>query len=237
MNILFRLRNLARKVGVDLKYYPGSEYLKLKRFLATNNISAVLDVGANTGQYVDDLRQLGYKGKILSFEPQQNAFDIINKKARKQDNWHVVNLALGEKKDSAVINISANSASSSLLSMLPTHAESAPESRFLGTEAIRVERLDEIIHSYVGPHERIFLKIDTQGFEEKVINGASGCMNMILGIQLEMSIVPLYDGELLFDDMRKKLERLGYTLCSIIPGFSDPNTGKLLQVDGLFFKI
>jgi FkbM family methyltransferase len=237
MNILFGIRKLTRKLGIDLKYYPGAELGKLKKFFRQQRISLVLDVGANTGQYAVELRELGYKGRIVSFEPQQQAFDALQQKAANRHNWKVFHCALGEKKETATINIAANSASSSLLDMLPTHAESAPESAFVNKETITVERLDEIIDLFAQPNDRIFLKIDTQGFEEKVLNGASGCMNRVRGIQLEMSMVPLYDGEMLFDEMRKKIEGLGFTLCSILPGFSDAATGKLLQVDGIFFKV
>ncbi len=235
MKYLLALRALIRRMGFDIKYFPGTEMARLKSHLQKHKINLVLDVGANTGQYAVELRQLGYKGRIVSFEPQSGAFASLSRKAKKSAKWEVYHLALGEKSETSEMNIAGNSASSSLMKMLPSHMSSAPEATYVGTEKIQVVRLDEIIDSIAG-NESFFLKIDTQGFEEKVLNGASGCMHRVSGIQLEMSLVPLYEGEMLFNEMKEKLAAYGFVLCGIIPGFSDPETGMLLQVDGLFLK-
>jgi hypothetical protein len=83
----------------------------------------------------------------------------------------------------------------------------------------------------------VYLKIDTQGFESKVIAGAEQVLSRIDTIQLEMSLVPLYEGELLFDEMCRLMMNKGYSLVSAEAGFSDETSGQLLQMDGIFHRM
>jgi FkbM family methyltransferase len=108
-----------------------------------------------------------------------------------------VNVALGDAQENGTINIAGNSFSSSIYNMLPTHLASAPESKYIGQERIRIETLDSIFDSHCSNQQDILLKIDVQGFEEKVLAGAKNSLPFINTIQLEMSLTPLYDGELL----------------------------------------
>ena len=207
------------------------------RLLTTYGINAVLDIGANTGQYAQQLRELGYRGRILSFEPLSSAFaELSRTHARMPDNWEITQLALGDRAGRAVLNVAANSYSSSILRMLPTHRISAPDSTFIGHEDVAIDTLDSIIESRVNSSEKLFVKSDTQGYEAKVLAGASRHLNRILGIQVEMSLVPLYEGERLLAEMIRYLAERGFTLMSLEPGFVSPTTGQLLQTDGVFFR-
>jgi hypothetical protein len=51
-----------------------------------------------------------------------------------------------------------------------------------------------------------------------------------------MSLVPVYDQQMLFEDMLDFMRQIGYELYTIIPNFADRKTGRLLQMDGIFFK-
>lgn len=82
----------------------------------------------------------------------------------------------------------------------------------------------------------ILLKIDTQGYEEQVLKGANEIISKIKGIHLELSIVPLYEGQMLFEEMLNKLKEMGFALYHLSPGFQDSRTGRLLQVNGTFFR-
>lgn len=207
------------------------------RLLATYEINAVLDVGANTGQYAQQLRRLGYRGRILSFEPLSSAFaELRRNHARVPDKWEIANAGLGERAGRAVLNIAANSYSSSILPMLPAHSVNAPDSSFIDKEEVAIDTVDSIIETRVRPTERLFLKSDTQGYEANVLAGAAKHLDRILGLQLEMSLIPLYEGELLLVEMISYLAERGFTLMSLEPGFASPTTGQLLQTDGLFFR-
>jgi len=120
--------------------------------------------------------------------------------------------------------------------MLPKHIESAPESRFVGQEEIEIKKLDSIFSLFCDNKNSVMIKIDTQGYEKNVIDGALESLKTIRIIQLEMSIIPLYEKEMLFDEMIKYLDNKGFSLFSLENGFSDLTTGQLLQVDGIFIN-
>ena len=134
------------------------------------------------------------------------------------------------------INIAGNSSSSSLLTMLPEHERYAPGTGTIGKVEIMVHRLDDIADDLIGTAERPFLKIDTQGFEGRVLDRASATLSRIVGVQVELSIVPLYEGAPTWIPMAERISAHGYELMGVEPGFSDPVTGRLLQFDGLFFR-
>jgi hypothetical protein len=84
--------------------------------------------------------------------------------------------------------------------------------------------------------QNAYMKIDTQGFEKNVIEGAKESLKDIKGLQLELSMVELYQGETLVTDMINYIEDKGFTLYSLEPGFYDTKSGQLLQVDGIFYR-
>lgn len=228
------LKNSLKKIGVQIKRYPDL-YLKRRMLLMSKlGIDTVFDIGANTGQYALELRELGYMNRIISFEPLRNAFEELYNNSLRFKNWQVCNYALGDENCTSSINIANNSYSSSILEMLPSHVESAPDSKYIDKEEIEIKRLDNVFSSFCRNDYSVMLKIDTQGYEKNVIDGATNILNRISLIQLEMSIIPLYSEEMLFTEMINHLDKIGFQLVSLEDGFSDASTGQLLQVDGLF---
>lgn len=234
MQLRKRVRRISRQLGFEISRYSPDRHPSAKRgwILRTRGIQLVLDVGANTGQFAEHLRKdLGYKGRIVSFEPLSSAFTGLTQRASRDKNWEVMNLALGDQPGDANINISANSPSSSLLGMLPRHLEAAPHSQYLATERIRVETLDRLWATLEPNPSPTFLKVDTQGYERNVFQGALRSLESVDAIQVEMSLVPLYEGQATYLEMLEYLSRLGYGVASIAPGLTDPLTGQLLQID------
>jgi FkbM family methyltransferase len=166
-----------------------------------------------------------------------SAYSIIEKKSRKNKKWSTVNAALGNFDGESFINVSENSVSSSLLNMLPKHLNSAPDSKYISKEKIVVIKLDSIYDDYCLNNENVYLKIDTQGFEKQILDGALNSLKNIKGVQLELSIIPLYDVTVTYIEMITFLNELGFELYSIESGFSDMKTGQLLQIDAIFFRI
>ena len=234
------IKGALRRIGYDIvQYHPVTDAGRIRRnrLFDYHGINLILDVGANVGQYGSQLRQAGYHGRIVSFEPLSSAYSELQQVADGDPAWKTLNMALGNENGSAEINIAANSYSSSLLDMLPEHEKAAPDSSYVGKESITIHRLDSDFDQLVKPDENVFMKIDTQGFEPQVLEGAGEMLSRIRGVQLEMSLVALYSGELLFREMCDLLAEKGYTLMSLEPGFSDPESGRLLQVDGVFFRM
>jgi len=202
----------------------------------TYQIETVLDVGANLGQFAEELREdIRYSGRIFSFEPLRAAYSILDAKAQRDPLWKTFNFALGNAEENRTINIAKNSQSSSLLGMLPSHLQSAPESQYVGKETVSVRKLDSLFHAICSDSKNVYLKIDTQGYESFVLEGASNSLPRISTIQLELSLIPLYEGQVLFRGLFDTLANAGYVLAAIEPGFT-ASTGELLQLDGIFHR-
>jgi FkbM family methyltransferase len=231
-----KINEFLKRNGYQVASYPDRDILRRMKMLKHYNIDAIFDVGANIGQYGIEMRRLGYDNKIISFEPLSSAFKKLKKRSHNDKNWIVNNYALGEKNKCSNINISGNSHSSSLLEILPSHIESAPKSKIIDSEEIEVRRLDSVFSTFCNHKDHIMLKIDTQGYEKNVIDGAEGSIDLIKMIQIEMSFVSLYKNDILFIDMMKYLEEMDFKLFSLENGFSNPTTGQLLQVDGIFVR-
>lgn len=234
------IKKLARSLGIDLRRYnvQTSEAARMQRLLSYHNIDLVLDVGANVGQYAKSLRELGYSNRIVSFEPLSTAYSQLKAASSKDPLWEVApQTAIGNETGEITINIAGNSQSSSVLPMLDAHVKSAPESAYCGSETVKLNRLDVLAKDYISSGTKsVFLKIDVQGFEKQVIEGAREILPFIKGIELELSLVPLYEEQVLFQEMLDIMEELGYGLQGILPGFSDEESGRMLQVNGIFFK-
>ena len=231
-------RNLLNRLGIDIIRYQKTESATYRKILDNNKIDLVLDVGANKGQYVSFLRSCGYSGKIISFEPLADVHSQLLKISQKDSLWQIApRMALGNSNQETQINVAANSQSSSLLPMLDSHLSASPGSEYIGSEKILLNRLDHVIDNFVNIKEQTtFLKIDVQGYEKQVLEGAQGILSDIKGIQLELSLVNLYEGEPLLKDMLHHLENMGYSLQWLKSTFSDKETGQIFQIDGVFFK-
>lgn len=218
--------------------------LKLKNRLSHGNshtdllkryrIDVVLDVGANVGQYARSLTKHGYNGRIVSFEPLPDAFQRLSANRWGFRNWSVQNYALGSENTNARLHIAGNSQSSSFQPMLDNHRLAAPESAYIGDVDVVVQRLDAVIDELVEPGDRCFMKVDVQGHEHHVLEGASRCLDRIVGIEAELSLIPLYEGQSLWQESIAHMSALGFELAMIQPGFCDVRTGVMLQADGVF---
>jgi len=224
------IRNLVKKAGFDVVRYQSH------RIIHHFGFNLVLDIGANVGQYAQELRALGYSGKIVSFEPLTQAYTILRKKSESDPDWWARNHAVGDVDGPSSINMSENSYSSSLLDIHDISVDARPETKYIGSEAIDVKRLDSVFPEYHEEGQRVFLKIDTQGYEKNVLEGAPQTLPKVSGIQMEMSLFPVYRGADLFDDMLKYVEDKGFRLAHVKPGFCHPETGLMLQLDAIFLR-
>jgi FkbM family methyltransferase len=228
------IKRIFKKMGYQLNHYPFGDLARRIKLVNYYNIDSIFDIGANTGQYAIGMRNLGYSKKIISFEPLKSAYEVLKNVSLKDNNWIVNNYAIGNEDTKSVINVAGNSYSSSILKMLPMHLNSAPESKYISQEKIEIKKLDSVLNTFCNKDDKVMIKIDTQGYEKKVIDGAYESLNIISIIQLEMSIVPLYESEMLFVDMINYLDNKGFQLFSLENGYSHPITDQLLQVDGIF---
>jgi len=236
--LLRRARALLRSTTFDVTRFTATTHplARRMRLLSAHDIDVVFDVGANIGQYATELRDLGYRGWIVSYEPVAAAHRALAARAERDGRWKAIHAGLGPEPGPATIHVAGNSQSSSLLPMLDAHLASAPESSVIGTETITLHTLAQALDEHATLGARPFVKIDAQGYEQRILASGGAALARVVGVQLEMSLVPLYDGEALMPALIADLERLGFVPMSLEPGFADPRTGRLLQVDGVFFR-
>jgi len=233
------IKKLLRSFGFELRHYQAdsSDDARMRSMLLGHGVNLIFDIGANTGQYGRHLREIGYVGRIVSFEPLPQVWEQLKVTSDKDPLWNIApRAAIGDRDGEAEINISANSVSSSLLTMLTAHVQASPSSAYVGCVETKLCRLDSIGQSYIREDSALFIKIDTQGFESRVLDGAAELLQRATGVQLELSFVPLYEQQSLYDDLIQRLRKLDFELWALTPGFTDLHSGRLLQADATFFR-
>ena len=232
LNRLRRGNKLLHRFGWHLSRYHSGYQRQL--LLQRHHVDLVVDVGANVGQYGTTLREFGYPGLIVSLEPMSKAAAQLAEVSKRDGRWELIRAAAGPSKGEITINIAGNSISSSALPMLDRHSDLAPNSRYVAQETAPVDTLDSLVASHVQHASRPYLKIDTQGYERAVLEGATGVLAKAVAVEMEMSFVPLYEGQMLFRDAIGYMEAVGFELAALFPGLWDPGTGETLQADGVF---
>ena len=232
------IHKVLRRLGyrlMPIAMTSGDECLATH--LRDHGIDLILDVGANTGQFARNALELGYRGRIVSFEPQAAAHAELVARSRAHPSWSVAErCCLGERDGETEIHVSRNSISSSVLPIAPEHARISPEASYVGVERVPLRRLDPLVREALLASRSALLKIDVQGYEDRVMAGALETLTRVRGLQLEMSLCPVYEGQILFPSILNRILGLGFEPISFTPAFIDPTTGRWLQVDGLFFR-
>jgi FkbM family methyltransferase len=238
MPLVRTVRSLLHRVGFDVVRYNPDRFHELRRpmLLRARAIGLVLDVGANDGQYAENLRACGYQGRIVSFEPLASAYSELERRAAAVPQWATHRIALGDKAGTATFHVAGNSSSSSLLAMAPRHVTSAPESAYVAEEQVEICTLDQVASELAEPGERIWLKLDVQGYELAVLRGADQILDQVDVVETELSLVELYEGQALLEDVMAHLTERNFGAWFFDPVFRDPESGELLQVDGIFAR-
>jgi FkbM family methyltransferase len=233
------IKKIARKFGIEItRYSPSnSAAAQLVKALEVAGINVIFDIGANEGQFAKEIREYGYTGKIVSFEPLTSARKKLLTLVLDDPKWEVHDQsAIGDQDGEIEIHIAGNSVSSSVLPMLESHSSAALGSAYIDSERVPLARLDSFSFRYLTPESKLFIKIDTQGFEWQVLDGAHETLKRARGVLCELSLVPLYERQRLWRDIVDRLNEEGLMLWALQKGFTDSRTGQSLQMDGIFFK-
>ena len=229
------LKRTLTRVDIHARRHRHTLAGAREAILRGGEVDLVIDVGAHAGEYGKSLRASGYRGEIVSFEPVARQFERLLAVTSGDSAWQCHNRAAGGRAETAEINVSGNDGfSSSLLEMEDTHQQAVSASRYERTEKIEVARLDDELDEFPAATRRAYLKIDTQGFEHEVIAGAAEVLAGCLAVELELSLTPLYEGQLLIGEMIELMRSKGFLPTHLEPEFVNPNNGELLQVNGLF---
>lgn len=180
----------------------------LRRFLAMHPIDLIVDAGANVGQFARQMRRKGYHGRIWSFEPVSDVFNELSRSVSADPMWCATRSALGSSNETKAITVPANHTLSSFLApsdLLPAYDGHHCPTR---TETVTVQRLDDVLRD--DPATSIMLKMDVQGFEREVLEGARQTLNRTHAIYIELPIEHLYRGGWTFPEAIAYLDGLGF---------------------------
>lgn len=214
-----------------------SHWLRLAKALESYGSTTVFDIGANCGQFAMSLRDYGFSGKIVSFEPLPEAHRQLTAAASADESWIVPPaVALGDSEGHLNIHVSANSVASSALHLTTEAQQLCPDFSSDSSIVVPCATLDSLADHYLDSEDVLFIKLDVQGYEPRIIAGATKTLSRAVGIQVELSLVPFYEGQPTYGQMLDCLRSRGFSLWGVDPVFADPRTGRLLEVDGLFFR-
>lgn len=233
MKIIKIIRKPLNLIGLDIKKFsPEIDCLK---FLGKYNIKTVLDIGAHTGQFAKEIREKLPQAKIYSFEPLKDCYQKLLQNMSGNKNFKAYNFALGDKEAKQEINRSVSSPSSSLLPMGNLHEEMYPHTKGGTKEEIEVKRLDDVF-KISDLEKEILVKIDVQGYEDKVIKGGTNIISQAKIALLEVSFFELYKGQALFEQIYEIMKGLGFRYQGRIHQRRNPLTGEILYEDSIFIK-
>lgn len=199
---------------------------QLRHMLQQLQIDTILDIGANEGGYHRLLRQyVGYRGRIVSFEPVPAVYARLAEKVAGDSLWTGHQLALGDVDGQLEINVTQRTTMSSFLRRDESRLKNLGYDHLLNvtdvvrTEPVTVRRLDSVFGEVVpgGQNARIFLKCDTQGFDMQVIAGAEQTLAHVMALQIELSIRPIYAGAPDYVQVLQSMSARGFDVAGIYP--------------------
>lgn len=219
-DIMNWLNKLLNRSGYQLTPYPGrSEWIDihLHKLFKLLEINCVLDVGANEGQYGLQLREMGYTGKIVSFEPSAEPYKKLAATAAADPHWQAHRLALGAEDGQVSMNVTSDSLFNSFLK--PNQYMVDQGLRIDHTEEVTVKRLDSIYQKMTESisNPRVHLKMDTQGYDLQVVAGGTQSLQKTVSLQSEVSVQPIYDEMPGYLEAITTLSQHGFEITGLYP--------------------
>lgn len=208
--------------------FVDSLHVLLQDQLRSLEISHVIDIGANRGQYGHLLRRLGFRGRIISFEPVRQCFESLSEMARRDGNWDVHRLALADFDGESEMNVASDDVFSSFLQPNARSREMFPkDSAVTKSEQVPVRRLGPLLPDLVprAHWARTHLKSDSQGSEPAILRGLGDLLPEIPSLQLEVSLIGIYENQASYQDVLAPLHQLGYRLTGFFPVSRDASLG------------
>jgi len=196
----------------QMRAYPFVKHLK--ELFASRQIDCVLDVGGNKGQYAQFLREeVGYRGHIISFEPIDYNFAVLQERSKGDPKWDCARMALGASEGSLTLNVMAEDSFSSFLQ--PLDDQPFAQNKVASAQDVAVHRLDTWLAAQDLPFRRIYLKLDTQGFDLEVFKGASGVLDRIVAMQSELAFSAIYKQMPTFDEVLPVYMQSGFRVSNM----------------------
>lgn len=214
--------------GLELKRKQKHPYT----WLQDMHIDSVLDIWANSGQFLSKNLNLFPDAKFHSFEPLPYAYSLLKKNFAKHPNVKLYNIWLWSEKSDMVIHESDYNPSSSFLEMTDIHKNAFPHTKKSHEVKVRVEKLDDLKIT----SNNMLVKIDTQWYEMEVILWWLTTIKKAKVCIIETSFYELYKWQPLFADIYNKMISLWFVYAWAYDQLKDPLNGSILQQDMIFIQ-
>ena len=195
-------------------------------------VNLVLDVGANRGQYAKRLRRAGYRGRIASFEPVPDVFERLRQAAAGDPRWSVHPYALGREDTVTSMHVVPGTLSS-VLAPSDFGAERYAQLRAPAAQRVEVRRLDGLLDELTAGLEdpRPYLKLDTQGYDVEVFQGAGERVRHFVAMQSELALMQIYEGMPRLPEALALYEASGFEVTALYPVSRETATARVLEFD------
>ncbi len=229
------IRTLLLKMGFEIRNVSKDrEFHKNQKwsFLKGMHIKTVLDIGANEGQFAEEIYDIFLEANIYSFEPLKDTYEKLVENFKSKNRLYTYNIGLGEEEGNKTFYLSSATGSSSLLKMGELHKNLFPHSSSITEQAVTIKKLDNVdgIHF----QDNLLIKIDVQGAEDKVILGGLETFKRAKVIITEVSYATLYEDQPLFKDIFSLLDTLNFKYVGNFEQFYDPKNNAPLFSDAIF---
>jgi len=222
-------------MGVAIERFPppGTSSWQLKQVLERYSVDLVIDVGAHEGEFARKIRsEAGYRGRVISFEPHADSYEALSKRMKSDSLWTGQQLALGDAPGTMRLLTFEGSAMNSVFTPNAFGMSTFGSMRPTGSEEVPVQRLDSLVLR----GEALLLKTDTQGYDLRVLEGATGILDRVVAIIIELSVKPIYDGTPFWIDTVLRLRTLGFGPAGLFPISRDPHDLQVIEFDGIFVR-
>ena len=241
------VRRMLRYCGYDIVPYPLDAWTEqrltlgrhLNRLFSHARIDCVLDVGSNDGGYGAFLREIGYRGLIVSFEPVSETFQRLKRRAGNDRDWRTFQMALGARDGEAAINVFRSTELSSFLEPNEYCANHMGGSDLISqTEWVKVRRLDSVIEECINgtTPRRFYLKLDTQGYDLNVVEGCGRYLGHMVALQSELSVKPIYRQMTNYLTALATLSEAGFEVSGMFPVNRDADL-RVIELDCVMVRV
>lgn len=228
--------NQAEIDEINRAKWEKNAYIERNKWLQQKGFQTLLDIGSNTGQFIQKIRWILPEVKIVSFEPIPSVFNQLKENFTNDPNFIAYNVGLGDKNGIEDFYLNDFSDSSSFLKMKDLHKENFPPTANESKIELQMRRLDDLIdiNEIAKPY---LIKLDVQGLEERVINGGRNIIANAEYIITEVSFVELYENQPLFDKIYTLLKQMDFEYMGNFDQLPSYINNEILQADAIFKKI
>lgn len=230
------LRTMVKRALRKTGYQVSARKPGFADLMRHHGIATVLDVGANEGQYGAEMREHGFAGDIISFEPIAAVHDRLLARANGDARWTAVHAGMGDRDERRSINVSDATVFSSFLGLSEYSADTFDIARTMRTEDVDVVRLDSYLARNPLSPGPAYLKIDTQGFEKQVLVGAGESLGRFTLVQAELAVRQLYQTQDDWLHLVRWMAERGFRVVAAKENGYDHGRAELLELDIVFLN-